>query len=200
MIDVVFPKGNEADFISMAERLGLSGLCFVYPKPTDISSFQKSTKLKLFSGVLCSPNDVRKFRQHLTFVSAPDDQQDIRHILESCRPSVLFGLEFSRRRDFMHHRASGLNHILAALARDKDVSIGFNFSALLSASPRDRAVFMGRMMQNISFARKFRFKLVAATFARSPWHLRSEHDLASFFVTLGMTASEAKKALDWVEG
>ncbi|MFH1073156.1 MAG: hypothetical protein V1743_07050, partial [Nanoarchaeota archaeon] len=54
MIDVVFPKGNESEFISLAERLGLSGICFVYSKPTDISSFQKSSKLKLFSGILCA--------------------------------------------------------------------------------------------------------------------------------------------------
>ena len=198
MIDVVFPKGNESEFISLAEKLGLSGLCFVYSKPTDVSSFQKSSKLKILSGVLCSPNDVRKYKQHLTFVAAPDDQQDIRGRLESCRPSVLFGLEFGRRKDFMHHRASGLNHILAVIARDKDVAIGFDFASLLSAKPRERALFMGRMMQNIDFARKFKFKVVAATFAKSPWHLRSEHDLNSFFVSLGMTASEAKKAFDWV--
>ena len=47
MFDIVFPDKNEKEFIKNAERLGFSGLYFAYTKPTDISQFQKQTKLKL---------------------------------------------------------------------------------------------------------------------------------------------------------
>jgi hypothetical protein len=200
MIDIVFPKDNEKKFISVAERLSLEGLCLVYDKPRDISEFQKSTKLKLLSAVLCVPNDVPRYKsKFLTLVSAPDDQTELRHIIESVRPGVLFNLEFAKRKDFLHHRASGLNHVLATIAADKGVAVGFNFSAILSAKPRDRAVCTGRMSQNISFARKFKFRPVIASFASKPFHMRSEKDLLSFFVALGMNSGEAQRAMGWRE-
>ena len=45
MIDIVFPNGNEKEFISLAEKLGFKALCFVYPKKKDLSELQKKTKL-----------------------------------------------------------------------------------------------------------------------------------------------------------
>jgi len=200
MIDIVFPKDNEKEFIKMAERLGLEGLVFVYPAPKDIASFQKDTKLKISSGILCKPEDVRKYKgKFLTLVEAPEDQEKIRHIIEQVRPDILFNLEFTRRKDFMHHRASGLNHIMAQLAADHDVAIGFNFSALLSCSQRERAVCLGRMSQNIMFAKKFRFRAVVASFAASHWKIRAPNDILSFFVAAGTAADYIKMSLGWVQ-
>jgi RNase P/RNase MRP subunit p30 len=186
MIDIVFPKDNEKEFIQMAQRLGFEGLVFVYTSPKDVAQFQKDTKLRLSSGILCRPEDVRRYKGKLiTIVDAPEDQDKIRHIIEQVRPDILFNLEFSRRKDFIHHRASGLNHVLAKLAADKGVAIGFNFSGLLSLPQRERAVVMGRMMQNLMFARKFRFETAIASFACSHFHMRSAQDVCSLFASLG---------------
>jgi RNase P/RNase MRP subunit p30 len=186
MIDIVFPKDNENEFIRLAEKLGLEGLCFVYTSPKDISQFQKLTKLKLSSAILCAPEDVRKFKGRITtIVSAPDDQTKLRHIIEQARPDIIFNLEFAMRKDFMHHRASGLNHIMATIAREKDVAIGLNFAKLLELRPLDRALCMGRMQQNIHFARKFKFRCITASFARDPWQMRAEREIISFFTCLG---------------
>ena len=198
MIDIVFPDNNEQKFIEIAERLRISQLCFAYDKPTSIAEFQAMTGIRLFNAVMCGPENVKKFKgSNITIVKAPEDQTRLRFIIEKVRPDILFNLEFSRQTDFIHHRASGLNHVLAALAKQKKVAVGFNFSAILNAKPRQRAVYMGRIMQNIRFARKFRFRTVKASFAGSPWQLRSEHDLKSFFITLGMTAGEVNAALEW---
>jgi RNase P/RNase MRP subunit p30 len=186
MMDIVFPKDDEKEFIKMAERLGLEGLVFVYSAPKDITAFKNDTKLKLSSGILCKPEDVRKYKgKFLTLVEATEDQEQIRHIIEQVRPDIIFNLEFARRKDFMHHRASGLNHILAKLAADNDVAIGFNFSALLGLSPRERAICLGRMSQNLMFARKFKFGVVIASFANSIFRMRSEKEFSSFFSVLG---------------
>ena len=195
MIDIVFPDNNENEFIKLAERLGLAGLCFVYTRPKDISFFQKSTGLKLFSGVLCAGGDVKKYKDRfVTVVRAPERPEELRGLFEQHRPHVVFGLESQRRPDFLHHRASGLNHVLAVLAREKGVCVGFSFGDVLSAKQDARARIVGRMMQNIVLARKFKFGLCLASFARSPWQLRSEKDMCSFFVSLGMTGPEAKRA------
>jgi RNase P/RNase MRP subunit p30 len=199
LIDIVFPRNNENLFIELAEALHLKGLCFAYQKPTDISRFKDKTKIGISSAVLCSPEDVRKYKgKALTLVRAPQDQTKIRNLIESVRPDILFDLEFSRKKDFMHHRASGMNHVLADIARQKKVSIAFNFSGVLDAKPKERAVYIGRTMQNIRFARKFGFMNIIASFADSPWKMRPRNELISFYTALGMTAKEAAYALDWV--
>ncbi len=196
MIDVVFPYGNEQEFIRIAERLGLEGLCFVYDRPKDISSFQASTSLKLFSVPLCSEKNILRFRGRFTVMKAPDDQRLIRTFLEQHKPSLLFGLESASRSDFIHHRASGINQVHAALMRKNAIIVGFDFSSLLLASSYRRAVIMGRISQNIRFARKFGFQTVIASFASDPFLLRSHQDLKSFFVSLGMHPSEASSSLN----
>jgi len=192
MIDIVFPKDDEESFIKMAERLGLNGLCFVYDKPKDISYLKSKTKINL------STASSARMKGCPFFMKAPDDQMQIRHILEQTRPDVLYGLEFNHHRDFMHHRASGLNHVMASIAEEKGVTIGFSFAGILSAKTDNRAVCIGRMMQNIRFARKYGFKVVLASFADSPWKMRAPQEIISFFRCINMSGSEVKLGLGWV--
>lgn len=199
-MDSVFPNNNENEFIRIAERLNLEGLCFIYEKPQDISRVQQQTTLKLSTAIICKPEDVRKYKgRFTTIVRAPDDQTRIRHIIEQIRPDILIDLEFARRKDFMHHRASGLNHILAQLAADKGVTIGFNFSRILEARPNDRAVYIGRMRQNLGFARKFKFQMIFASFANHPREVRPRGDMISFFASLGLKTVENASIIQGVE-
>ncbi|MFC1741260.1 RNase P subunit p30 family protein [Nanoarchaeota archaeon] len=187
MIDIVFPKDNEKEFIRIAEKLNLDGLCFVYDTPKDISSFQKGTKLKLSVGVLCKPEDVKRYTgKYLTLMRAPEDQSRIRSIIEKAKPDILFDLEFSRKNDFIHHRASGLNHVLATLARQKGVKIGIDFSRVIGARREERAVYLGRITQNIQFARKFKFDVVCASFTDNSMNLRAKEDIDSFLRCVGL--------------
>ena len=66
-IDLVFPKKNEEKFISLAEKLNYSCLCFIYNYAPDlinknhlINELQKKTKLKLFVGMQASPANIKK--------------------------------------------------------------------------------------------------------------------------------------------
>ncbi|MBW2972347.1 hypothetical protein KY359_04895 [Candidatus Woesearchaeota archaeon] len=198
-MDVVFPKDNEQEFIAIAEKLNIESLCFVYDRPKDIAEFQKHTKIRLSHAILCEPDDVKKYKgKYATIVKAPEDHTKLRHIIEKIRPDILYGLEFHRKKDFIHHRASGLNHVLATLAQQKGVAIAFGFSEIIAAKPQDRARFIGRMMQNIRFARKFKFRTVLASFAADPWHMRGKQELVSFFAGIGMNAADATDSLNRV--
>ncbi len=191
MIDLVFPEKNEKDFIKIAELLGID-LCFVYPSP---QKPLKSKKIKTYSAVLCTEKTINKNKNHFTLMHCTD-QNSIRAILEQHKPNLLFGMESAKHSDFIHHRASGLNQVHAALAKKNDVIIGFDFNSLLAANPEKRAKIMGRLSQNIRFARKFKFPICIASFAHDPYHLRSPPDLAAFYHELGMHPSESQKALD----
>jgi len=179
MIDFVFPNNNEQEFVNIAERLKLEGLCFIYDKPMSVPVIK--TNLKLSTAVLCTPKNIQKYRGHTTIMHAGNNP---RVILEQFKPNYIFGLESQSRHDFIHHRASGLNQVLARLAKDNNVTVLFSFSEILKSRPKDRAVLMGRISQNIRFAKKFGFSSRFFSLADNPFHLRSKHMLNSFFACL----------------
>lgn len=114
----------------------------------------------------------------------------------SCRyVDILLDPHLGNRKDFMHQRNSGLNHVLCALAKENNVAIGFSFSAILRAQHRDK--MLGRIMQNILLCRKYKLPMVIGSFAKNSWELRNEKDLQAFFRVLGMTGKEVQ--MDFVE-
>ena len=187
--DYVFPDGNEGEFIEMALKLGYGGLCFIYryDRNTDnsgkVKELQKKTKLKLSYGFLASLKDVNKIKiKNLIFVKGSANN---RFFIEKKKIDVLFSLEDGKREDFMHHRASGLNHVLCSLANKNKVIIGFSFNMLLR-DKKNLHKLLGRMMQNIRLSRKFKVKTLIGSFAERPFEMRGANDILALFVSLGI--------------
>ncbi|MFC1691551.1 RNase P subunit p30 family protein [Nanoarchaeota archaeon] len=238
MIDIAFPNKNEEEFISVAEKLGSKGICFIYkelPKKvvhsikrskllsssassssrgvapsgdaepsipedrvlkmpcTNYKNLQKlsSKTVQVFVGSLS-----RNTKSLLVLAKNPGEE---RELIEKHKPDIIFGMESSEQGDFMHQRNSGLNQVLCKLALSKKVMFGVDFNAILSSNTRKRAELIGRTKQNIKLFRKFGNEVVLASFAQNPYELRSSQDLKSFGIMLGMTSTEAKKALENIE-
>ena len=192
MIDIVFPSKNEAEFIEIAEKLGYSGLILVYDNKKDIPDFSKfKTKLKLKTALLAPQNKVQSVRtkSKLVFTKAVEDN---RLAFEKSKPDLVFAIEETQPRDFMHQRGSGLNHIMCRFAKENNVKIGFSFNSILNSSAMSRAQIIGRMQQNITLCRKYKCKTVIASFAKDPYEMRSPKDLIAFFTEIGMHQKEAK--------
>jgi len=165
MIDIVFP-GRVQAYKDVAGRLGYSSLCAIDIKGADYYGSSREKKSDLFVWRTLNA----------------------REAVERIRPDIIYGLEEAPRSDLIHQRNSGLNHITCRMAADKDIAIGFSFSSLLDR--RTRSVRMGRMAQNIKLCRKYKVKMIIASFAAKPMHMRSPVDLKSLFQTFGMTAVE----------
>lgn len=177
MMEYVFPKDNEKEFVEIAKRLGIREICFVYNKIKDVSSYS-CEGLNVSCGVLCNYRNVRKFECE-TLIDAFEDREHIRAILES-GPSVVFNLEKCARKDFMHNRGSGLNQVLAKIMVEKQVKWGVSFSSLLNCDLRKKAIFMGRMRQNMLLARKYGVEPAIASFSKNPYELRNKHMMQAF--------------------
>jgi RNase P/RNase MRP subunit p30 len=199
MIDIVFPEKNEAKFVSMAEKLGYSSLCFVYDYKKNlkrikeiISLEQKKTKVKLYFGLLADKKSILKAKRISDFVlvrSVGDDQD----IFEKLKPDMVYDLELAASKDAMHFRASGLNQVLCKFAAKNKIIVGFSFSSILNA--KNRVMILGRITQNIRFCRKYKVDTCFASFARTSYEMRAWHDLAGFLIILGMHAGKAKSSL-----
>lgn len=199
MIDIVIPNKNEKKFIKMAETLGYTQLVLMYPlkqyekAQLQLKELQKETAIKLSLATLLDTKELQKKQKGMCFIK---DSEKTRFAIESKRIDSVIELE-NKLRDFVHHRNSGLNEVLCTLLKEKQVSISYSFSLILEKKGSHRAQILGRMMQNISFARKFKFKQIIASFATDPYNMRSSKDLQSLFIVLGMTESEAKQAMSW---
>ncbi|MFC1800807.1 RNase P subunit p30 family protein [Nanoarchaeota archaeon] len=189
MYDIVFPKNNENEFIKIAKELGYTNLCFVY----NLNEFKKATDGN-FAGIITDEKNLNKAKKLADFVILQSSDKD-RHLIESGKAEIIFNLETTSRKDFIHHRASGLNQVLCTLLNKKEVAIAFSFNTILKSEGMLRSQIMGRMMQNIRFARKYKFNLLFASFAQSPFEMRAPHDLIAFAETLDMHPSEAKAAI-----
>ena len=195
MIDIIFPNKNEKEFIELAEKLDHKGLVLVYKDKKEIPDFKKlKTKLKVYTGIITGFKGIETAKKNSDLVIVKSSDAD-RRIFEKSRADLIFEFEGSERKDFIHHKASGLNQVLCKLASKRKISIGFSFSSLLNASNYRRAQIIGRMMQNIKLCRKYKVKTVIASFASTPYEMRSAKDLEAFFSVIGMHPKECKEAL-----
>lgn len=118
-----------------------------------------------------------------------------RKAVENKQVDMLVAPERAGKKDRFTQRDSGLNHVLCALAKENDVAIGFSFSDLLNSNYR--SIVLGRMMQNVRLCRKYKVRMVVASFAKDPWEMRSAYDLLAFAQVVGMTPKEVKQALNF---
>ncbi len=186
MIDIVRPDGDEKKFIKIAEKLGLTGLVFLYSKPKDLKTLQVTTKLKLYVGSSKGNCDI----------VVAEGKDNARHLLEKTGVDIVYGLERDDGRDHTHYRYSGMNQVLAKIAYDKDKIICFDIGKVIDASGMKRAKLLGRMMQNIMLCKKYKVKMAAATFASSPYKMRDAYGIQALLNVIGMTPGDAKKAVE----
>lgn len=123
------------------------------------------------------------------------DENTNNKALENKKTDILVSPERNAKKDNLHFRDSGLNQVLCKLAADNKVAIGFNLSDLLNS--KERNVLLGRMRQNVELCRKYKIKMVLASFARNKYEQRNPRDMESLARVLGMNEKEIKEALNF---
>ena len=109
---------------------------------------------------------------------------------------MIYGFEGLGRKDYLHQRASGLNHIMCELARKNNIYVGFSYSSLLN-NEANSPVLIGRMIQNIKLCQKYKVKTAIGAFAENPFDLRAPHDLFNLFKIFGMDEGNVKNSLNY---
>jgi len=200
MIDIAIPLDNEEEFIKIAEKLGYEELLFLYDFDEYMAKQRHNNapnpKIKIKYGLLATEKNIQKisskFRNETIFLVIKSSTQN-REIIEKSQVNLIFALEETTKRDFMHQRGSGLDHITAKLASEHNIIVGFSLNSVLNSE--NKHIILGRMMQNIMLCRKYKVKTIIASFAQSPSQMRSPYDIMSLLETLGMHHKEAKDSL-----
>ena len=197
--DIVIPKNNETEFIEIAAKLGIRKLYFLY-EFDDYNNDSVNKKLGLVKdhkdinveiGLIVDQKNLSKASKFSKSLVVKSSEHD-RFFIESKKVKLIYGFEEAGKKDYMQQRASGLNHVLCELINKNNVVIGFSYGSILSVPQTIISMIIGRMMQNIRLCKKYKCNFVISSFSDNPMHLRSPHDILSFFKMLGLNDKNFK--------
>ena len=202
--EIVIPQGNEWQFVEIASKLGIKKIIFLYEFEKfnskieeKIESLKKSSlAVDINFGIIAENKNISQSVRYAKFITAKSCDNN-RALLENKKIRLVFGLEDNGKKDFMHQRASGLNHIMCELARKNNIAIGFSYGSLLKKTPQLTSQIMGRMTQNISLCKKYKVKTVIASLTSNPYELRAPYDVFSLFSMLGMDGDKIKEGMEF---
>ncbi len=103
-----------------------------------------------------------------------------RAALEHRKVRALVSPEFNRLFDYTGYRNSGLNQVLCKIARDNSKEIIENFSEFLGKEKKDRAIWLGRVLQNSVLCRKYKVRFVMAQFVKDEKELIDNKKIEDF--------------------
>ena len=200
--DFTIPKHNEAEFVEIAIKLGIKKMYFLY-NFEDYNEERIHEKLKSIDNkkiaielaLIANLKNLNKAHKQAKLMIAKSSDDD-RMMMEGKKIKMIYGLEESKRKDYLHQRASGLNHIMCELAKRNNIAIGFSYSSLLN-KVNSHALTLGRIRQNIKLCQKYKLKTAIGSFTEKPLEMRSPCDIQSLFNILGMDSRNVKESLSY---
>lgn len=190
--EIVLPNDNEEEFIEIASKLSIKKLFLLYDfDKYDEEKIQKklnsvkNKKVNVETGFIVNQKNMKKASDRFRLLVVKSSDKD-RFFLESKKIKVIYGLEEIHKKDYIHHRASGLNHTICEIARQNNAAIGFSYSSLLNKPSQTASLIIGRIIQNIRLCNKYNVKTIVGSFSGSPLELRAPHDVAALFKIFGM--------------
>lgn len=196
--DIIIPKNNEAEFVELAIKLGLKKIYFLYNfdeseehKKFDLYNYEG---IKIEAGLIVNQKNIIKASELSSFLVVKSSDKD-RLFIEGKKIKLIYGFEEIYKKDYLHQRASGLNHTICELIKKNNVIVGLPYSALFNKSGQATALLLGRMMQNINLCEKYKVRTLIGSFSETPYDLRAPHDIISLFTQLGMNAKNIKESI-----
>ena len=122
---------------------------------------------------------IRENKGKIIIFSSNDDELN-KKILEKEKINVLL-LNLSSRKDRMKQRDSGFNHVLAKLAKKKNISLGINLDEIINSESKGKSQILARVRQNIKLCNKNKLKIKFISDEK-----RDGYNLKSLGLILGM--------------
>ena len=131
-----------------------------------------------------------KKQNNLVIVQAQDDIFN-RKMFENKKIDIIANLEQHNKKDYMKQRDSGLNEILAKLAKKNSIKIGITLKIINSLPIKQKAILLARIKQNIKLCKRTKTQIIILDKEKF-----SKQEIISFFITLGASTQQAKQAIE----
>lgn len=194
----------EFEIIDTLSKFNYHGACIFYDprkysnKEIDESfnGLQSRTDLKLYHGVYikeANPQVMSKQVQHfykkadLIMVSGGDSKLN-RAICEMPQVDII-------NHPYKNNKNSGINHVLANLLVENNITVNINIMDILNNHGFYRAKILSQINQLIHLQKKFNFRMILSSGSRSFYDVRSPNDMINLSSLMNMDEEFAKKAL-----
>ncbi|MCK5043778.1 hypothetical protein KAR52_02145 [Candidatus Pacearchaeota archaeon] len=109
-----------------------------------------------------------------TIIFSSENDELNRKVLEKLPIKILL-LNQSKRKDFQKQRNSGLNHVLAKIAKKNKIGSGINFDEIIDSKEKQKSEILERIKQNIMLCNKnkINMKFISSKYKRNPYDLKS---------------------------
>jgi len=105
-----------------------------------------------------------------------------RKVMEKIPIQILL-INQTGRKDFQKkQRNSGFNHVLAKIAKKKNIIIGIDLDEIINSSEKEKSRILARIKQNIKLCNKNKLKMKFISFEQK----RDIYDLKALGLVLGM--------------
>jgi ribonuclease P/MRP protein subunit RPP1 len=192
--DMLVRARPDRGMLERAGEMGWSGFCSVIDSDKTGKERFRSKDIDISRGILLEPkrdSDVarlaRKHRKDFEVICIQGGSPEMnRAIVETPEVDILTGHS---------PEGSGINHVIARLARENDVMICFEFRDLLSSYKKSRSWIFSAMSQAAKEVNRHRAPACITSGAQSLWEMRSPSDLLSFSRLLGISDRKAKDGM-----
>lgn len=129
-----------------------------------------------------------KGKSKIAFSSFDDDLN--RKVIEKLDIDCLL-ISQKEREDFQKQRNSGFNQVLAKVCLKKKIILGINLDEIIESEQKEKALILGRVMQNIKLCNKNKLKMKFVN--EKTENERNIYDLKSLGFILGMPSWMVKE-------
>ena len=133
-------------------------------------------------------NQIKQAKNKPIVVKAQNEEFN-RRILEYGKFDIILDVHETEGKDKLKQRDSGLNHVLAKIASKNGVAIGIDLEKIRVKEKKEKALTLGRIIQNIKICRKAKAKMKLINY-------KDEKDAFDFMISLGANTPQAKDAVE----
>ena len=116
-----------------------------------------------------------------TIIFSSNNDDTNRKILEKEKIGILL-LNQKKRKDPQKQRNSGLNQVLAKIAKKNNIEIGINLDEIIESTKKEKSEILARVKQNIKICNKNKIKMKFI----SEKYKRDIYDVKALGLVLGM--------------
>ncbi len=118
-----------------------------------------------------------------------------RRVVETLRVDYLVSPERGDKKDSLKQRDSGINHVVAKLAKEKGVLIVVDFNSIRKLKGKELALRLGRVIQNVKICRKASCGFRIGSFGSCGSEVVDEKGRKVFGLSLGMSTKQSRESI-----
>ena len=120
-----------------------------------------------------------------------------RRVIETLRVDYLVSPERGIKKDSLKQRDSGINHVVAKLAKEKGILIVVDFNEVGKLRGKEKAMRLGKIIQNMKVCRKAGCGIRIASFGSNEDEIVDEKSRKAFGFSLGMSSKQVAESVEF---